>query len=144
MESNLNVADNDRVHIQMMSELWGSGNPTEFLSDTTFTAFDDHRYLKWDGSVPVSKDSYVSTSCSDDRNAEDPLIIGEWSLSVPDNVEWTDEWNPYNDSDFYSRWFSAQIQTYERSTNGWVFWTWKANVKFGDARGDPRWSYRGK
>lgn len=121
-----------------MSELWGSGNPTEFLSDTYFTAFDDHRYLKWDPSVPVNKDSYVSTSCRDDRNGEDVLLIGEWSLSVPDNVEWTNEWNPFNNVDFYRRWFAAQVQTYERSTNGWIFWTWKANL------GDPRWSYKGK
>jgi hypothetical protein len=137
VERNLGVAANDFVHIQMMSELWGSGNPTEFLSDKTFTAFDDHRYLKW-SDVPVSKDSYISTSCGDDRNAEEPLIMGEWSLSVPDNVQWTDEWNPFNDPGFYKRWFTAQIQTYERSTEGWVFWTWKGGL------GDPRWSYKGE
>ena len=80
------MADNDRVHIQMMSALWGSGDPTQYLPDTTFTAYDNHRYLKWDGSVPVDKNSYISTSCGDNQNAEDPLIVGEWSLSVPDNV----------------------------------------------------------
>ncbi|VUC28469.1 unnamed protein product [Clonostachys rosea] len=136
VEKSLGVTPNNYVHIQMMSSLWGSGNPTEFLSDTTFTAFDDHRYLKWDGSVAVNKQSYISTSCADDRKAESPLFIGEWSLSVPDNVENTDEWKPANDPDFYRKWFAAQIQTYERSTEGWIFWTWKANLN------DPRWSYK--
>ena len=122
----------------MMSSLWGSGDPTEFLPDTTNTAYDDHRYLKWDTSVPVDKDSYISESCSDDRVAEDLVIVGEWSLSVPDDVEGTDEWSPSGNVDFYKRWFAAQIQTYERSAGGWVFWTWKASLN------DPRWSYRGK
>lgn len=120
-----------------MSSLWGSGNPTEFLGDTTSTAFDDHRYLKWDTSLEVSKASFLATSCGDDRNAETPTIVGEWSLSVPDNVEWTDEWNPNTNQGFYSDWFAAQVQAYERSL-GWVFWSWKVNI------GDYRWSYRGE
>ena len=62
VESDLNVADADRLHIQMMSSLWGSGDPTEFLPSTDFTAYDDHRYLKWDPSVPVDKESYVQES----------------------------------------------------------------------------------
>ncbi|KAF4466414.1 murein transglycosylase [Fusarium albosuccineum] len=137
VEDNLKVANNDRLHIQMMGSLWGSGNPTEFLSDTTFTAYDDHRYLKWDTSVEVSQDAYIQKSCSDDRNTDGPTIVGEWSIAVPDNVEQTDAWKPQDHKDFYTKWFSAQVHAYEQHTLGWVFWTWKASL--GD---DYRWSYR--
>jgi aryl-phospho-beta-D-glucosidase BglC (GH1 family) len=135
VEESLGIAPNDQVHIQLMSSHWGSGKPDEFLPGAHFLAFDDHRYLKWDTSIPVNKDAFIAASCGDDRNAETPTIIGEWSLSVPDNVEWTDEWNPNTQQDFYRRWFAAQIQAYERSL-GWVFWSWKVNL------GDYRWSYK--
>ncbi|KAF4453424.1 murein transglycosylase [Fusarium austroafricanum] len=137
VEDNLKVSSNNRLHIQMMGSLWGSGKPIEFLSDASFTAFDDHRYLKWDTSVEVSQDAYIKTSCSDDRNTDGPTIVGEWSLAVPDNVEKTDAWSPQNQKEFYTKWFSAQVHSYEKYTLGWVFWTWKANL--GD---DYRWSYR--
>ncbi|KAM6519491.1 hypothetical protein FALCPG4_013122 [Fusarium falciforme] len=137
VEDNLKVATNDRVHIQMMGSLWGSGNPTEFLDDTSFTAFDDHRYLKWDTSVEVSQSAYIQKSCQDDRNTDGPTIVGEWSIAVPDNVEQTDAWKPQSQKDFYSKWFAAQVHAYEQHTLGWVFWTWKTNL--GD---DYRWSYR--
>ncbi|KAF4990679.1 hypothetical protein FGRMN_8351 [Fusarium graminum] len=137
VESNLGVSGNNRLHIQMMGSLWGSGNPTEFLDDTSFTAFDDHRYFKWDAGIEAARDAYIQQSCSDDRNTDGPTIVGEWALSVPDYVEHTDMWNPQTQKGFYTKWFSAQMQAYERSTLGWVFWTWKANL--GD---DYRWSYR--
>ncbi|KAF4965241.1 hypothetical protein FSARC_6960 [Fusarium sarcochroum] len=137
VEDNLKVTDDNRLHIQMMGSLWGSGNPTEFLSDTSFTAFDDHRYLKWDTSVTVSQDEYIKKSCSDDRNTDGPTIVGEWSISVPDDVEKTDAWKPETNKEFYTKWFSAQVLAYEKYTIGWVFWTWKTNL--GD---DYRWSYR--
>ncbi|KAF5234846.1 hypothetical protein FANTH_11940 [Fusarium anthophilum] len=137
VEDKLKVTSNDRLHIQMMGSLWGSGKPTEFLSDTSSTAFDDHRYLKWDTSVEVSHEAYIEKSCSDDRNTDGPTIVGEWSLAVPDNVEKTDAWNPQTQKEFYTKWFSAQVHAYEKNTLGWVFWTWKANL--GD---DYRWSYR--
>lgn len=123
----------------MMGSLWGSGKPTEFLRDTSFTAFDDHRYLKWDTSVEASHDAYIKKSCSDDRNTDGPTIVGEWSLAVPDDVEKTDAWNPQTQKEFYTKWFSAQVHAYEENTLGWVFWTWKASL--GD---DYRWSYRGE
>lgn len=122
----------------MMSDLWGSGNPQEFLGDDAGdTAYDDHRYLKFDDSVPVSQEGYLSESCNNDRVAEDTLVIGEWSLSVNDDVEGDDDWSPDSQKDFYAKWFAAQIQSYERSALGWVFWSWKA------ALNDPRWSYKG-
>ncbi|CCF37428.1 endo-beta-1,6-glucanase [Colletotrichum higginsianum] len=140
VERDLGVTPNNYVHIQMMSSLWGSGNPVEFLDDTYFTAFDDHRYLKWanKNDVPWTHESYISTSCADNRNGDvaGPTIVGEWSISPPDEIESSDGWNRNTQKDFYRRWFAAQVLAYERSTAGWVFWTWKAQLN------DYRWSYR--
>ena len=118
-----------------MNSLWGSGNPTEFLSDTTSLAFDDHRYLKYDPSVGLDHDSYIRTSCNDNRQSETPTIVGEWSLSVNGDVEGSPDWSPDTQQDFYSKWFAAQIQNYEKGL-GWVFWSWKSDL------GDYRWSYQ--
>jgi len=120
-----------------MNTAWGSGEPAQFLPDTTNIAHDDHRYLKWDSRVPVSQGSYVSTSCNDNRGGNPNTVVGEFSLSVPDNVQWTDGWHPNTQQGFYRKWFAAQIMSYERNTLGWVFWTWKSQL------GDYRWSYQG-
>lgn len=141
-ESDNNVASEKALHIQMMNTLWGSGKPTEFLDgNDDKLAFDDHRYVKYDSSVDVNHDAYIQASCKDDRSSDDdngPTIVGEWSLSVPDNVEKNDDWSADNNKDFYTKWFAAQVHAYETSAQGWVFWTWKANL------GDYRWSYKGK
>ncbi|KAH8434152.1 glycoside hydrolase family 5 protein [Aspergillus melleus] len=134
VEQNLNIDRSNYLHIQMMDKLWGAGDPHESLSDDYYAAYDDHRYLKW-ADVDVSHDSYISTSCSDQLDSNKPTIVGEWSLSVPDDVEHTDEWNPDSNQDFYKRWFAAQVTAYERQ-QGWVFWTWKSQL------GDLRWSYQ--
>lgn len=42
-EDRKNIGANDRVHIQMMNEKWGSGNPKQNLPDEWFAAYDDHR-----------------------------------------------------------------------------------------------------
>ncbi|CEL04180.1 Putative Glucan endo-1,6-beta-glucosidase B [Aspergillus calidoustus] len=134
-ETALGVTANNYLHIQMMNAKWGSGDPTEALSDTYFAAYDDHRYPKWDSSVAVDKESYIRASCNDDRGGNTPTIVGEWSLSVPDNVQWTAAWEPEGNKAFYKRWFAAQVIAYERQA-GWVFWTWRADL------GDYRWSYK--
>jgi hypothetical protein len=134
-EAALGVASNNFLHIQMMNTKWGSGDPHEYLTNDYFAAYDDHRYVKWDTSVPVSKDSYIKSSCNDDRGPNWPTIVGEWSLSVPDDVQWTGDWNPSTQQDFYKKWFAAQVISYERQ-QGWVFWTWKSEL------GDYRWTYR--
>ncbi|KAG7142925.1 glucan endo-1 like protein [Verticillium longisporum] len=140
VERDLNVSPDDQFHIQMMGSGWGAGNPVEFLSDTQLTAFDDHRYLKWANrdEVPLSHESFISTSCSDNlsRDSAGPTIIGEWSLSVPDEDQWSDEWHPESQKDFYRKWFAAQIHSYETRAEGWVFWTWKTQL------GDYRWGYK--
>lgn len=117
-----------------MDEMWGSGNPNESIDDLYYAAYDDHRYLKW-ASVEVSKDSYIKTSCSDNLNSNTPTIVGEWSLSVPDDVENNSDWATDSNQDFYKNWFAAQLTGYEKQ-QGWVFWTWKAQL------GDYRWSYQ--
>ncbi len=71
---------------------------------------------------------------SDDGN---PTVVGEFSLSVPDDVQFTADWDPSTQQAFYTQWFAAQITTYEKDTNGWIFWAWKAQL------GDYRWSYVG-
>jgi glucan endo-1,6-beta-glucosidase len=134
------MPENKILHVQMMGSKWGSGNPTEFLTNAKSVAFDDHRYVKWDSSVPLDQETYVSTSCRDNRNGDSggPTIVAEWSISPPDKVEHTDAWRPDLHRDFYKRWFAAQVKAYETFTEGWVFWTWKAQL------GDYRWSYKGK
>lgn len=135
-ERKLNIGAYDLLHIQMMNQKWGSGDPTQYLSDNWFAAYDDHRYLKWANIGDVSQSNYISTSCRDDRGGNTPTIVGEWSLSVPDNVEWTSGWDPRTQQDFYKKWFAAQIISYEKQ-QGWTFWSWKTEL------GDYRWDYQG-
>ena len=93
-------------------------------------------YLKLDDTVQVEQTSYISNSCGSNRSSdrESPTIVGEFSLSPPDNVENTGSWTTSN-SGFYMEWFAAQVSGYEKYTNGWIFWTWKTQL------GDYRWSY---
>ena len=135
-EAAAGVTPNNYLHIQPMNSAWGSGDPNEHLPNTYFAAYDDHRYLKWDSRVAVDQGSYIRTSCSDNRGGNSPTVVGEFSLSVPDNVQWSDGWHPNTQQNFYRRWFAAQVTSYERNTIGWVFWTWKAQL------GDYRWSYQ--
>ncbi|KAL1847720.1 hypothetical protein Plec18170_008381 [Paecilomyces lecythidis] len=133
-ELGLGILWNNYLHIQMMDELWGSGDPNQYIIDRYFLAYDDHRYMKYDSSIKVSKDTYLSASCNDDRDSNSPTIVGEFSLSPPDDVQWDSEWSPDSNRDFYKKWFAAQVQSYEKQ-EGWIFWTWKAEA------GDYRWSY---
>jgi hypothetical protein len=48
-----------------------------------------------------------------------PTIVGEFSLSAPDNVQWSDAWHPNSQQTFYRRWFAAMVSTYEKDTAGW-------------------------
>jgi hypothetical protein len=42
-ESALGVAANNYLHVEPMNELWGAGNPNQYLSNTYYMAYDDHR-----------------------------------------------------------------------------------------------------
>jgi glucan endo-1,6-beta-glucosidase len=138
-ESALGVASNNYVHIEAMNELWGSGDPNQYLTNTNFMAYDDHRYLKWDTSVTVSQAAYLQNSCDANRNSDNdtPTIVGEFSISVPDDVQDDADWSTSTQTAFYKQWFAAQVSNFESNTNGWVFWSWKAQL------GDYRWSYQG-
>ncbi|KAE8393156.1 putative glucan endo-1,6-beta-glucosidase B [Aspergillus alliaceus] len=136
VERELDIDRENYLHIQMMDSVWGAGDPHEHLTDDYYAAYDNHRYIKWDAGVAVSKENYIKTSCNDKVAANWPAIIGEWSLSVPDDVQESPEWEPYSNQDFYKKWFAAQVQTYEKQ-QGWIFWTWKTQL------GEYRWSYRG-
>lgn len=123
-----------------MNSLWGAGTFAQNITRPHYLAYDDHRYTKYDTSVTVTPDAYIKDGCTNSRErGETPTFVGEWSLSVPDAVQWDDTWNPYfNDSmnaQWYSKWFAAQLTSYEK-TGGWIFWNWKNEL------GDYRWSYQ--
>ena len=122
---------------------WGSGDPHQYLTDDYFAAYDDHRYLKYDPTVGSTPAAYLQASCHDDRGGNSPTVVGEFSLSVATDLEWTDpDFAPPDDHvEWYRQWFAAQIQAYERQ-DGWFFWSWKANYIAG--RNDWRWSYQGE
>jgi glucan endo-1,6-beta-glucosidase len=108
------------------------------LPSTDFVSFDDHRYYKWDTSVPTSKDGYINAACSDNRG---DAIIGEWSISVADSVESNDEFGIRDrpeQAEWYRNFWAAQVQAFERS-NGWIFWTYKCNWIGG--MDEYRWCY---
>lgn len=119
-----------------MNKNWGSGDPTTALpSGYTDVLGDSHDYVKYTSGVTQDRDGYLSFSCSDDVSGSIPVIVGEWSLSVADDVQDTDEFSTSTQSAWYGQWFSAQIQAYEK-VNGWIFWSWKTEL------GDYRWGYQ--
>ena len=82
----------------------------------------------------------IHATQSDIRSSDNlggPTIVSEFSISPADRVENNADFNYSNQKTFYSRWFAAQINTYERDTAGWVFWSWKTELG-----GDYRWSYK--
>ncbi|KAF2807744.1 glycoside hydrolase [Mytilinidion resinicola] len=140
IESGLGITDNNKkLHVQFMNKLWGSGDPKSGLKDLTNTAFDNHRYLKWDTSVQVSQAGYIAASCADKvaSDGDTPLIVGEWSISPADSVEESSAFEVSSgaNSNFYTKWWAAQVIAYEKQ-QGWVFWAWKSQL------GDYRWSYK--
>ncbi|KAF8534504.1 glycoside hydrolase family 5 protein [Trichophaea hybrida] len=140
VEDRLNINPHDRVHIQMMNEKWGTGNPNQNLTDTWYAAYDDHRYIKWSG-TNTTREAYLNASCHDDRGGDTPTIVGEWSLSVADTAEWGEIFtlNRTDAAAWYKRWWAAQVMTYEKQV-GWIFWSWKANWIGG--LNEWRWAYQ--
>ncbi|KAJ3107438.1 hypothetical protein HK100_003582 [Physocladia obscura] len=134
-ETAVGVAANNYLHIQMMGTAWGSGNPTQYLTNNYFAAYDNHRYLKW-STTPTNQASYIATSCTDDVSGGNwPIVVGEFSLSVPDAVQDTAAWATASQQAFYTNWFAAQVKSYETQL-GWIFWSWKTDL------GDYRWDYQ--
>ena len=105
---------------------------------SNFAAYDDHEYVKYSG-IAESQSTYLAYSCADTRSGNWPIIVGEWSLSVPDDVQSTAAWEPTGSNvAWYKQWWAAQVMAYERGDAvGWCFWTWKTT-----GLNDPRWDYR--
>ncbi|KAH8171776.1 cellulase (glycosyl hydrolase family 5) domain-containing protein [Sarocladium implicatum] len=127
------VSDAQRLHVQFMSEKWGSGDPrtvSEITADSA-VAFDDHNYIGFalQGSDRADQYKLMHSACTDNRvvDGQDLIIAGEWSMTS--DVAW-------QDADFFKKFFTAQQQLYEKpGMAGWVFWTWKTELD------DPRWTY---
>ena len=140
-EDSASIATADRLHVQLMSSSWGSGNATVAMtSQNNYNiAYDNHRYQKYDPSVEVSKSGYIDDACGFTPGPESPIITGEWSISPSSEVEKNSDWIQTNTSnnEFYKQWFAAQITGYERGL-GWVFWAWKQQLN------DYRWGYQGE
>lgn len=141
VEADLKIPKSRALTVQMMDSTWGAGDPRLNIPKTAYgLAFDNHRYLAY-GSVPATKGGYVNASCTDSFPSADgnkPLIVGEWSLAIKQDKEWSDEFSPLNEKnhEWYARWWAAQVQAYEKQ-KGWVFWSWKTELG-----GDWRWSYK--
>lgn len=142
VEARLGTARADYVHIQMMNQKWGAGDPNANLPDKYFAFYDDHHYVKWTGGVPLTRDGYMRHSCTDSRSGNWPVVTGEWSISVADSVEWGNSELSITSSgavEWYRRWWGAQFLSYEK-IDGWIYWTWKVNWIGG--RNDWRWGYQ--
>lgn len=121
----------------MMNNLWGSGDPTQYLTQNYFAAYDDHRYLKYASGITQTQAGYLSASCNDNRGGNWPTIVGEFSLSINDNYQFTSAfWPIASNLAFYQNWFNAQVRAYEKQ-DGWIFWSWKTS-----GLNDPRWDYQ--
>ena len=142
VESDLKVAQSSALTLQFMDDTWGAGDPRANLPRrATNLAFDNHRYLAYSSTNPTKND-YLKTSCSDafpSTTNNKPLIIGEWSLAIKQDNQWSDEFSPLKQENhaWYQQWWAAQVQAYEKE-QGWVFWTWKTELV-----DDWRWSYQG-
>jgi len=141
VESRFGVPAAKRLHIQMMSEKWGSGNPNANIPDLTNAFYDDHHCVKWTPGVTVSRDRYMRHLCTDSSSGNWPVITGEWSLSVADSAEWNSEFalDRADAVEWYRKWWTVQFLGYEK-IDGWVYWTWKVNWIAG--RNDWRWGYK--
>ncbi|KAF2444221.1 glycoside hydrolase family 5 protein [Karstenula rhodostoma CBS 690.94] len=149
-EAALNVPAGERLHVQFMDNLWGSGDPKSHLPSDAAVLFDDHNYVG--GAVEASSHpgrpqdvrqaDYMWYTCYTDNRLSDgdtPKVVQEFSLTVDGAVEGNGEfaWAASQNQAFYAQWWNAQQRLYEQ-TNGWIFWTWKV----GDELNNPRWSYQ--
>ncbi|KAI1175660.1 glycoside hydrolase superfamily [Nemania sp. FL0916] len=140
-EADMGIAVRDKLHIQFMAESWGAGNPSQNLRETRSIFYDDHRYFKWDTTVGGTPEAYIAKACADNRGGSD-TIVGEWSLAVADDVQYTSAFDVRADANkaWYRDFFAAQVHAFERS-GGWVFWSWKVDPIAGIE--DWRWCYKG-
>jgi hypothetical protein len=136
-ESDLNIPTDQRLHVQFMDKLWGTGDPKSNLPADGNVIFDDHNYAAYAVPDGPKQGDYMYYTCFTDNRLSDgdtPKIVGEWSLTVKDESTSEFAWNNPDNAAFYKQWFIAQQRLYEQ-TNGWIFWSWKTELN------DPRWDY---
>lgn len=141
-EKSLGVSGNSSLHITMMDDKWGVGggnpgstDPTEYMSSnqTSMLLFDDHNYE--DYFTNNQTQAYIiNYACNDNRagSFNETKWVGEWSLLMEDYTP------PTNYTSFYSKYFSAQMQTYEK-TLGWTFWSWNTSPSMTNKE---QWNYQ--
>ncbi|BBN00763.1 endoglucanase [Marchantia polymorpha subsp. ruderalis] len=146
VEDDLNIAQEKRLHIQMMATSWGEGDPDlSWGGHSPYLAlYDDHKYLVWDTGVPATRRDYMYHSCYNNVGAgsnsnDKPLLVGEWSLGVRDGTNSEFNLTRSDAVEWYKGWFAAQLHDYEMQ-KGWVFWTWKIDQL--DGQNDFRWGYQ--
>ena len=137
VEKSLGVSGDQMLHIQMMGTAWDSGDPTAYLSNFTFVAYDEHTYVKYAAGLNQTQSGYLEYSCNDNLSSSAPVIVGEWSLSVDSNLAWGNVENVSRNLNWYKQWWAAQVVAYEK-VQGWIFWTWKTTGSLDD----PRWDYQ--
>jgi len=155
IEDRLEVPSSSRLHISMMNTRWGAGDPLQGLSDagidvnnrsssssssvSSFALLEDHRWIKYDPTVLFTRQAYIESACStraDTRDRNSRLFVGEWAISPAESVQSTSTFaGNGGNRGWYSRFFAAQMQTYERD-GGWVYWSWRVELN------DYRWSYQ--
>lgn len=140
IESSLGIAPKDQLHIQFMDTAWRSGDPRQAVGNQSSVVYDGHIYVRWSPEIIPTHESYISSSKSRNVSADGttPKVIGEWSLSPLIAAENSTDFEVASgkNSKFYTQWFNAQIQSFEK-TLGWVFWSWKTEMV-----GDFRWDYQ--
>lgn len=88
----------------------------------------------------------MSAACGDDRGGNS-VIIGEWSLAISDEYQSEPEFAiSGNETDiaaqkeWYQSFWAAQVQNFEQSAGGHIFWTYKCNYVGGIE--EWRWCYQ--
>jgi len=139
IETSLGIAPKDYLHIQFMDKAWLAGDPKD-IGNRTFVVYDNHSYLRWSPEILPNHASYIKASTDRDvaADGDTPKVVGEWSLSPLIAAENSSEFEVASgkNNEFYTRWYSAQVQSYEKQL-GWIFWSWKTEMN-----GDFRWSYK--
>ncbi|KAH8917786.1 glycoside hydrolase family 5 protein [Atractiella rhizophila] len=113
----------DCLNIVYMAANWGSGDSSTFLPSLSHVIFDSHRYFAY--SEQGSAADVLSNSCNTAVAKEDPepVMIGEFSLALPNN----DGDFSQDNTDFYRKFFANQAYVAEQGI-GSTFWTYKCEV----------------
>ncbi|KAF2755754.1 putative endo-beta-1,6-glucanase [Pseudovirgaria hyperparasitica] len=139
-ETQLNVADAARLHVQFMNTNWGAGRPAQNLPADDMLFFDSHTYFSFENSKEQSQQSYLTSSCAAQPGSDGdaPVVVGEWSVGINANAGGNGEFevNSDNNLEFYRQYYGRQVGNFEKLA-GWIFWSWKT-----EAGNDFRWSYK--